>query len=50
MKKNIMKFVALALAVFMLAACGGAPAETTNEEGTPAEVGKVELTVQAEEA
>lgn len=49
MKKNIMKFVALALAVFMLAACGGAPAGTA-EEGTPADVGKVELTVQAEEA
>ena len=48
MKKNIMKFVASILAVFMLAACGGAPAETTKEEGTPADVGKVELTVQAE--
>lgn len=48
MKKNIMKFVASVLAVFMLAACGGAPAETTKEEGTPADVGKVELTVQAE--
>lgn len=50
MKKNIMKFAALALVVLMLAACGGAPAETTKEEGKPAEAGKVELTVQAEEA
>lgn len=51
MKKNVMKFASIALAVLMLAACGGKTGgDTTKEQGEGKDVGKVELSVQVEEA